>query len=138
MHDGVRTVRQLPPAAVGHGVRAGAHGAGGPPGTADGRDRRRPHPVGAEGLLLGIDPKAEYPETEFELLPGATLAMYTDGLIEAPGIDLDEAKAGMADRLAALHHLPVERAADELTSKVSEVPHRRDDTALLLLRADAA
>ncbi|MFI6578773.1 SpoIIE family protein phosphatase [Nocardiopsis sp. NPDC050513] len=89
-----------------------------------------------EGLLLGIDPEAEYPETEFELLPGATLAMYTDGLIEAPGIDLDEAKAGMADRLAALHHLPVERAADELTSKVSEVPHRRDDTALLLLRAE--
>ncbi|WP_116246554.1 SpoIIE family protein phosphatase [Nocardiopsis sp. FIRDI 009] len=88
-----------------------------------------------DGLLLGIDPDAEYPETEFELPTGATLALYTDGLVEAPGTDLDEAKAEMAERLATLHRLPVDRAADELTSDVDAVPHRRDDIALLLLRA---
>lgn len=45
------------------------------------------------GLLLGIDPEATYPTTEIPLPAGAALALYTDGLVEAPGTDLDEATA---------------------------------------------
>ncbi|MFC9289628.1 SpoIIE family protein phosphatase, partial [Streptomyces sp. NPDC057052] len=47
----------------------------------------------AGGPLLGIDPEATYPTTEIELSPGSVLALYTDGLIESPGVDIEEAVA---------------------------------------------
>ena len=34
------------------------------------------------GVLLGLDPDAEYEEAELELRPGDTLLLFTDGLIE--------------------------------------------------------
>ena len=35
------------------------------------------------GLVLGIDPGQEYSEVRADLPPGATLVVYTDGVIEA-------------------------------------------------------
>jgi serine phosphatase RsbU (regulator of sigma subunit) len=37
----------------------------------------------AHGLVLGIDGGQEYPESYAELPPGASLVLYTDGLVEA-------------------------------------------------------
>ncbi|WP_028648249.1 SpoIIE family protein phosphatase [Nocardiopsis sp. CNT312] len=88
-----------------------------------------------DGLLLGIEPDVKYPEIEFPMPEGSTLALYTDGLIERPGVDLEEAQETLAHRLASLHDMTVEQVADELTSAVSSVPHRSDDIALFLLRA---
>ncbi|MER6413751.1 SpoIIE family protein phosphatase [Streptomyces humidus] len=42
------------------------------------------------GVVLGVDPRAHYPVTELRLEPGAILALYTDGLVERPGHDIDE------------------------------------------------
>ena len=40
-------------------------------------------PVAASGLVLGIEPGQTYEEVREELPPGATLVLYTDGVVEA-------------------------------------------------------
>ncbi|MBD0745088.1 SpoIIE family protein phosphatase [Streptomyces sp. CBMA152] len=88
----------------------------------------------AGGPLLGIEAGAVYPTTEVPLAPGSVLALYTDGLIEIPGVDLDESLAAVADRLAAAGSRPLEEVADALVRHVAEARERGDDVALLLLR----
>jgi GAF domain-containing protein len=85
------------------------------------------------GLLLGIDPAAEYRTTEIPLPPGTVLALYTDGLIETPGTDPDDATAELADRLARARPGPLDTLADTLIRHPGPHPHS-DDIALLLLR----
>ncbi|WP_406345661.1 SpoIIE family protein phosphatase [Streptomyces sp. NBC_00648] len=88
----------------------------------------------AGGPLLGIEANAVYPTTEVALPPGSVLALYTDGLIEIAGVDLDESLAAVADRLAAEGGRPLEEVADSLVRHVQETQGRSDDVALLLLR----
>ncbi|WP_369381576.1 SpoIIE family protein phosphatase [Streptomyces sp. cg36] len=88
----------------------------------------------AGGPLLGIQADAVYPTTEVPLPPGSVLALYTDGLIEVAGVDLDESLAAVADRLAAVGDRPLEAVADRLVRHVQETQGRTDDVALLLLR----
>ncbi|MFF2214126.1 SpoIIE family protein phosphatase [Streptomyces antibioticus] len=82
------------------------------------------------GLLLGIDPGAEYEATEIPLPPGAVLALYTDGLIEAPGVDLGDATAVLAGHLAREDPRDLDAMADALLQRS---PSCGDDVALLLL-----
>lgn len=85
----------------------------------------------AGGPLLGVDPSAVYPTTSVPLPPGSVLVFYTDGLIERPGMDIDDALAELAGRLARAGE-PLEELADVL---LGDTPSERgDDTALLLLR----
>lgn len=87
------------------------------------------------GLLLGIDPTAAYPATEIALLPGAVLVLYTDGLVEVPGVDFDEVTDALADRLARAGDLDAEALADTLVHDTQQRAHRSDDVALLLIHA---
>ncbi|MGN9755820.1 SpoIIE family protein phosphatase [Streptomyces sp. SD31] len=89
------------------------------------------------GLLLGIDPAATYPAIEIALPPGAVLLLYTDGLVEVPGVDLDEVTDALAARLAGAGTLEVEALADTLVHDAREYAHRSDDVALLLIHATA-
>ncbi|MFC7846387.1 SpoIIE family protein phosphatase [Streptomyces sp. NPDC057382] len=92
----------------------------------------------AGGPLLGIDASAVYPTTEVALPPGSLLVLYTDGLVESPGTDFEEALADLGRRLAEAGDLPLDELADRL---VREVRHevdgdeRPDDIAVLLIRA---
>ncbi|MFJ1807164.1 MULTISPECIES: SpoIIE family protein phosphatase [unclassified Streptomyces] len=52
------------------------------------------------GVVLGVDPRAHYPVTELRLEPGAILALYTDGLVERPGQDIDDGIAALRRALA--------------------------------------
>ncbi|OQR60355.1 diguanylate cyclase [Streptomyces maremycinicus] len=52
------------------------------------------------GVVLGVDPRAHYPVTELRLEPGAVLALYTDGLVERPGHDIDDGIATLRRALA--------------------------------------
>ncbi|MDT3396454.1 SpoIIE family protein phosphatase [Streptomyces sp. B1866] len=97
--------------------------------------RTEPVPL-RPGLLLGIDLTADYPTTEIPLPPGAILALYTDGLVERPGVDLDEATAALARALSEARHQPLDTLADTLISHASHTDSRSDDIALLLLRAE--
>ncbi|KQW07104.1 SpoIIE family protein phosphatase [Streptomyces sp. Root369] len=89
----------------------------------------------AGGPLLGIDSSAVYPTTEVDLAPGSVLALYTDGLIESPGVDIEDALAGLGRQLADAGDRPLDELADELVRRSAAARERIDDVALLLLRA---
>jgi PAS domain-containing protein len=89
----------------------------------------------AGGPLLGIDAAATYPTTEVELTPGCVLALYTDGLVESPGVDIEDALAELGQRLAEAGDRPLEEIADVLVGHSATAQERIDDVALLLLRA---
>ncbi|MEU5765626.1 SpoIIE family protein phosphatase [Streptomyces asoensis] len=89
----------------------------------------------AGGPLLGIDGSAAYPTTEVELTAGCVLALYTDGLVETPGVDIEDAVAELGRRLGEAGNRPLEEVADELVGQYAAAEERLDDVALLLLRA---
>jgi len=89
----------------------------------------------AGGPLLGIEAEASYPTSEFALPPGSVLALYTDGLIESPGVDIEDALAELGELLALYGDEPLEALADQLVRDTATAVERPDDVALLLLRA---
>ncbi|ODA70522.1 Phosphoserine phosphatase RsbU [Streptomyces sp. AVP053U2] len=110
--------------------RAGLATAGHPPPLlrhADGRTELIDVPP---GLLLGIAPDVLYPTREFPLPPGCVLALYTDGLVEAPGVDLDDATAALAGLLEDTDPTDLDAMADAL---MRHAPSPDDDIALLLI-----
>jgi serine phosphatase RsbU (regulator of sigma subunit) len=60
------------------------------------------------------------------------LALFTDGLVESPGADIDDAVAGLAARLARADEPTLDALADSLLQHRA-TPHT-DDIALLVLR----
>ncbi|MGW1348104.1 SpoIIE family protein phosphatase [Streptomyces sp. NPDC002409] len=91
------------------------------------------------GLPLGLSAefgRLEYPVSTVELDPGQTLVMFTDGLVELPGADLDE---GMQLLTALVRSGPqdLQKLADRLCEEVDE-RRGEDDVAVLLLRRKAA
>ncbi|UYQ65914.1 SpoIIE family protein phosphatase [Streptomyces peucetius] len=91
------------------------------------------------GLPLGLSAefgRLEYPVVIIEMDPGQTLVMYTDGLVEQPGADLDD---GMQLLSELVHDGPrdVQLLADRLCAVVDE-RGGDDDVALLLLRRKGA
>ncbi|MEU2295317.1 SpoIIE family protein phosphatase [Streptomyces bacillaris] len=102
----------------------------------DGSCRRMP----AEGgLPLGLSAefgRLEYPVSTAELDPGQTMILFTDGLVELPGSDLDE---GMQLLTTLVSNGPqnLQKLADDLCDAV-DVRGGQDDVALLLLRRRAA
>ncbi|MEV4195553.1 PP2C family protein-serine/threonine phosphatase, partial [Streptomyces toxytricini] len=89
------------------------------------------------GVVLGIDPDAVYPVTDFRLAPGAVLAMYTDGLVEMPDTDIDVGVERLRAALAAARPSPLAETADRLIGVVRGVADRADDVALLLASREA-
>ncbi|MEU0782995.1 SpoIIE family protein phosphatase [Streptomyces sp. NPDC006173] len=86
------------------------------------------------GPLLGIDPGLSYPLTSQPLPSGTTLALYTDGLVEVPGIDADETAHSLARRLAEHNGHSLDRLIDVLLHHARPNAHYTDDIAMLLLR----
>ncbi|MEU0251019.1 SpoIIE family protein phosphatase [Streptomyces sp. NPDC006184] len=85
------------------------------------------------GPLLGIDPDAAFPVTEIPLTPGLMLLLYTDGLIERPGTDLEDSIAALADHLAQAGTRDLEALIDTLVGKAGTSWQRTDDIAVLVL-----
>ncbi|MFF6995365.1 SpoIIE family protein phosphatase [Streptomyces sp. NPDC008313] len=82
------------------------------------------------GLLLGIEPDTRYPQLDFALPRGSVLALYTDGLVEAPGVDIDDATAALAGLIEHADPDDLDTMADIL---VRHAPTPGDDIALLLI-----
>ncbi|TMR29827.1 GAF domain-containing protein [Nonomuraea zeae] len=85
------------------------------------------------GLLLGVDPDADYPTLEAPFPPGAVLALYTDGLVETPEIDLDVAIGDLASHLTHASSEPMHAICDLLVNHAPHTGRRADDIALLLI-----
>ncbi|WP_146228468.1 SpoIIE family protein phosphatase [Streptomyces sp. CG 926] len=102
------------------------------------------HPGGATemldlptGLLLGIEPGATYTAVEIPFSPGSLLALYTDGLVEAPDRDIEDAIGAVESLIGdAPERHPLGELADELIEHAHRDGPRPDDIALLLLRTE--
>jgi PAS domain S-box-containing protein len=83
---------------------------------------------------LGVFESASHSETELELVPGSTLVLYTDGLVEQRGVSID---AGL-DALRAAARDPgedPEALCERLVKRMLDVHDSQDDIAVLVLRA---
>lgn len=88
------------------------------------------------GLPLGISTDfgdEEYPETRLDLVPGETLVLYTDGLVEEPGADIDAGVRTLVNEVSA-GPAGAEALADHLSDRLWERWGSGDDVALLVLR----
>lgn len=88
------------------------------------------------GLPLGLATvfgDEEFPETRLDLVPGETLVLCTDGLVEQPGTDIERGFDALA---AAVSSGPpqAEALADHLSERLWERWGSGDDVALLVLR----
>ncbi|MFF3614801.1 SpoIIE family protein phosphatase [Streptomyces sp. NPDC002580] len=86
------------------------------------------------GPMLGIGVDLPYPITTIPMLPGAVLALYTDGLVEVPGSDIDRLSSDLARLLGRGSEL--DRIVDDLLLRSWPDGHPTDDIAVLLLRAE--
>jgi PAS domain S-box-containing protein len=90
---------------------------------------------GGQGLLLGTSSgpgASSRPNAAQPLPPGSTLLLYTDGLIEIPGSDLDTGLGRLRRHALALADAPLDTLCDELLARMP--PGSTDDVALLALR----
>lgn len=83
-------------------------------------------------LLLGLDVDSPRSDHTHELWPGETVVLYTDGLVERRGEDLDDGLAWLQTAAGQRCELSAEALADSL---LAEVAGAQDDIALLVLRA---
>ncbi|GCD91575.1 SpoIIE family protein phosphatase [Nocardioides sp. LS1] len=120
------------PAEQGHAVRWS--NAGHPPPVllrADGEVlllERRPD------VLLGLTARPVREEHEVPLEPGDALVLYSDGLVERRGVDLEDSLGWLTDRLAGQQHLDPESLCERLLDGITRV---EDDIALLVVRRGA-
>ncbi len=88
------------------------------------------------GLPLGLATvfgDEEFPETRLDLVPGETLVLCTDGLVEQPDSDISSGLAALAGAIAS-GPPQAEALADHLSDRLWERWGSGDDVALLVLR----
>ncbi|MEV0406711.1 PP2C family protein-serine/threonine phosphatase [Actinoallomurus sp. NPDC050550] len=84
----------------------------------------------AKGVVLGVVPEMSSEPERGVLGPGDALLLYTDGLVEAPGRDLD---AGIDRLLGAVESLVPSGFKEGATELVTEMAAARDDDCALVL-----
>ncbi|MDQ1683009.1 MAG: hypothetical protein QOH99_1550, partial [Frankiaceae bacterium] len=87
-----------------------------------------------DGMLLGLDPESGRHDHVVTMVPGDTLILFTDGLVERRDSPIEEGLARLAECLAAVHDLPLEDLLSELVASLLPV-NADDDVAVLALRA---
>ncbi len=89
--------------------------------------------TGTADLLLGVDPDTAREDRTTPLDRGATLLLYTDGLVERRDRDID---AGTDELLAVLRQcagLPLDEVCDRVLRRMF-LPDAEDDVAVLAVR----
>ncbi len=89
---------------------------------------------GPSSVPLGVMPYAQYEAGSTELRPGATIVLYTDGLVERPGELLDDGLERLAEA-ASDSDGGTERLCDELLDRLVPGGAAADDVAILALHA---
>jgi PAS domain S-box-containing protein len=88
---------------------------------------------GGRSVPLGVLPFPAFEEVSAVVNPGATLVLYTDGLVERPGAHIDDGLARLAEVVRSAPPAPDELCDRLLRSLVPE-GGAQDDVALLALR----
>ena len=88
---------------------------------------------GAGSVPLGVLPFPTYEEVSAPMTPGSTLLLYTDGLVERPGENIDD---GMEELAARVREAPEDPDAlcDHLLATLVPSGGATDDVAILTLR----
>ncbi|GAA2966406.1 SpoIIE family protein phosphatase [Actinokineospora diospyrosa] len=89
--------------------------------------------AGAAGPVLGVAGRGPYREGEATLRPGASVLLYTDGLVERPGTVIDTGLARLAEEAAAGAGLDPESLATRVTTALLD-GGQGDDVALVVAR----
>jgi PAS domain-containing protein len=84
-------------------------------------------------LLLGVDPTTSRRDSVVDLAGGATVLMFTDGLIERRSGDLDSGMARLREVAAELAARPLAELCDEIIERLVQ-GRPEDDVALVALR----
>jgi serine phosphatase RsbU (regulator of sigma subunit) len=84
-------------------------------------------------LMLGVDPGARRTETVVTVRRGATLLLYTDGLVEGRDLPLDEGIARLRTAVAELAERPLPVLCDEVIERLRP-EGLQDDVALVAIR----
>ncbi len=84
-------------------------------------------------LLLGVDSAARRRESVVTLDRGATVLLFTDGLVERRDADLDAGMVRLRDTLIELADRPLEELLDELLERLVQ-GRPEDDVALVAVR----
>ncbi len=85
-------------------------------------------------LILGVDPAAPRQDHVVELPEGSTLVLYTDGLIERRGEDLDDGLVRLIDAAGSLAKLPLTQLCDGLLAALTPDAGPADDIAIIAAR----
>jgi serine phosphatase RsbU (regulator of sigma subunit) len=88
----------------------------------------------AEPPLGAGAPADGYAQVCFSYENGATLALYTDGLVERRGEDIDAGLDRLAGSLVRHRHLNAESLADAVIAELGVLGGATDDFALVILR----
>jgi serine phosphatase RsbU (regulator of sigma subunit)/PAS domain-containing protein len=86
------------------------------------------------GAVLGVDRDSDYPVTALSLRAGSLIALYTDGLVEDVGRDIDHGIERLRRWLSRTPDGAVPDVADRLVRDAGRVTERADDVAVLLTR----
>ncbi|MFG1810901.1 PP2C family protein-serine/threonine phosphatase [Streptomyces sp. NPDC049040] len=84
------------------------------------------------GIPVGIDTRLPRPDHEHTLPPGSTLLLFTDGLIERRGQDIDEGMRALAAQAGSLSTAALDVLCDEVIANHGQVFD--DDVAVLVVR----
>ena len=85
-------------------------------------------------LLLGVDPATARHDHTADLPDGSTLLLFTDGLVERRGEDLDRGIDRLRTALEDLGRLPLEELCDRLLDRLA-ADTGEDDVAVVAVRA---
>jgi serine phosphatase RsbU (regulator of sigma subunit) len=87
------------------------------------------------GSLLGVQADAPYAESAIDFPAGGVLVVYTDGLVERRGSDIQDALTHLVDAVGGLPlHRGVEALCDRVLAAAFADHNRRDDLCLLVAK----
>ncbi|MBJ7337923.1 SpoIIE family protein phosphatase [Mycolicibacterium sp.] len=94
--------------------------------------------TGATSVPLAVQKSGSRPEASKVLAPGATLMLYTDGLVERREALIDDGIRDAGDVLADLVDSPAEVVADVVLSRLAPTDGFDDDVAIVVYRRPPA
>ena len=110
--------------------------AGHPPPVLIGADGRARLLETTPNLLLGLEASTVRVDHALVLEPGATLVIYTDGLLERRGVPLQESLDWLVAEVDGRHELSAEDLCDHLLGQIAG--RAEDDVVLLVFRSATA
>jgi PAS domain S-box-containing protein len=90
--------------------------------------------TGAGSVPLAVQRTHSRPQASCPLVPGSTLMLYTDGLVERREHPIDTQIDRVANVVAGMVDLPIEEVADAVLGKLAPDHGYDDDVAIVLYR----